>query len=271
MIDSSFDPAWRVQTLQQMEPETIVYTTLSAQIAVAKQIDLIANNIANVNTSGFKAEKPLFEKALKDQNALLSSSLKKDIVAPDTFVTNDYVGIKGSYSDLTGGAIESTGNPLDVAINGKGFFAVQTPAGERYTRNGSFKLDSTNRVVTQDGNPVLGQGGEITLKAGEISVSGDGNITVDRATAGKFRVVDLTGAALAREEGNLFSVTSGAAADIDKPTVVGGALEGSNVNAVRELADMILASRLYEGLKNVQDTTSKLDQARNEKLGSNQG
>lgn len=248
-----------------------MYTTLSGQIAVSKQLDVIANNIANANTTGYRAERPLFEKALKDQKALLSSSLKKDIVAPESILTNDFVGIRGSYTDLTNGPIESTSNPLDVAINGKGFFVIQTPAGERYTRNGAFKLDSANRLVTQDGNPVMGQGGEIILKAGHSSISSDGNITVDKESVGKLRVVDLTGTSMTREEGNLFSVTSGSPSEIGTPQVAGNSLEGSNVNAVRELADMILAARLFEGFKNVQETASKLDQARNERLGSTTG
>lgn len=248
-----------------------MYTTLSGQIAVAKQVDLIANNIANVNATGFKAERPIFEKALQDQNLLLTTSLKKDVRSPSPFATEDFAQMKGSYTDLAMGPIEQTGNPLDVAINGKGFFVVQTPAGERYTRAGNFKLDGNNRVVTQDGLPVSGQGGEMILRPGEISISSDGAISVNGQEAGKFRVVNLDGAQLAREAGNLFSVSSGAPLEMDKPAVVNRALEGSNVNAVRELADMILASRLFEGLKNVQETNARIDQARNEKLGSTQG
>jgi flagellar basal-body rod protein FlgF len=271
MIRPQSDSAWRVCVLQQSEAETNVYTTLSAQIAVAKQIDLIANNIANVTTTGYKAERPIFEKALQQQSLLLSSSLKKDVTPPDHFATNDFAAMKSSYADLSNGATENTGSPLDVTINGPGFFVVQTPAGERYTRAGSFKMDSSNRLVTQDGNPVMGQGGELVLKQGEIAVSSDGNITVDKQSFGSIRVVDLKGTTFNREAGTLFAVTSGSPTEIEKPSVISGALEGSNVNAVRELADMILASRLFEGLKNVQDSEARLDQARNEKLGSTQG
>ncbi|MDB5038420.1 MAG: flgF, partial [Bacteriovoracaceae bacterium] len=251
--------------------ETNVYTALSGQVAVAKQIDLVANNIANVNTTGFKAERPLFEKALAKENALLSSSLKKDVTNPNPFATQDFAAIKGSYADLSQGPTQSTGNPLDAAIEGKGFFVIQTPDGERYTRAGNFKLDATHRIVTQDNLPVQGSGGDIILQPGAIvTVTEDGTVNVDGKPNGKFRIVDLDPKNIQRETGQRFSSSAGAT-EVTAPRVVGGALEGSNVNAVKELADMILSSRLYEGIKNSQDSESHLDSLRNEKLGSSQG
>ena len=248
-----------------------MYTTLSGQIAVAKQIDMIANNIANLNTTGFKSERPIFEKTLAAEGGLLSSSLKKDIAPASPWESESYTGFKGSYADLTQGSIENTGNPLDVALQGKGFFVVQSTDGERYTRAGSFKLDATGRLVTQDGLPVMGQGGEIVLGNGEVTFTADGGVKLNGQSAGKLRVVDLSAASLEREPGQRFKIADGAASDIEKPSMVGGAIEASNVNAVRELADMILASRLFEGFKNVQQTEAQLDQQRNEKLGSIQG
>lgn len=247
-----------------------MYTALSGKIAVAKQMDLIANNLANVGTTGFKSERPLFEKALNDQDVVLSASLKKDIEPASTFKTNDFVSIKGSYSDFSQGPMEVTGNPFDVAIEGKGFFVVQTPNGERYTRAGNFRLDDTGRLVTQSGLPVMGQGGEIIASGGVVSFGNDGGIKVNGKEVGKLRLVDIASGEGVREAGQLYS-TNGTATEITDGRVSPGSLEGSNVNAVRELADMILASRLYETFKNAEEAGSKMNEQRNQKLGTIQG
>ncbi len=247
-----------------------MYTSISGKVAVTKQMELIANNLANASTTGYKAERPLFEKALSTQNKLLSSSLRKDIAAPNNLSTESFIQLRGSFSDLTQGAIETTSNPLDVAIDGPGFFVVQTEAGERYTRAGNFRLDDQNRLVTQNGDPVQGSGGDITITGANINVASDGTVVADGVTVGQLRLVTFDSTQSRREGGQLFSA-SGGATDIVSPKVQGGALEGSNVNAVRELTDMIMASRLFESFKNVDDAASRMNQARNEKLGTTQG
>lgn len=250
----------------------IMYTAVSGKIAVVKQMELIANNLANVGTTGFKAERPLFEKAYNDQKVLLSSSLKKDVDAPLALKTDDFTSLKGSFADFSSGPLEVTNNPLDVAVDGKGFFVVQTSAGERYTRAGNFRLDETGRIVTQNGNPVMGQGGEITVPPGDLSFGNDGSIKVNGKAVGKLRIVDINAADAVHEAGQLFSLKGGAsAAEVNEAKVSPGSLEGSNVNAVRELASMILASRLYESFKNTEDAHSKMNEQRNQKLGSIQG
>ena len=247
-----------------------MYTSISGQVAVTRQMELIANNLANLATAGYKAERPLFEKTLSQQDQLLSSSLRKDIAAPNPHATESFVQLKGSFSDMAQGPIEITNNPLDVAIDGPGFFVVQTPQGERYTRSGNFRLDGQHRLVTQDGNPIQGSGGDITIQGAKISVATSGEIVVDGKSVGSLRLVTFDPAQAKREPGQLFSVTGGAS-DVVSPKVQGSALEGSNVNAVRELTDMIMASRLYESFKNVDEATSRMNQARNEKLGTTQG
>lgn len=238
-----------------------MYTTLSGQIGVSKQIDVIANNLANMNTTGYRSERPLFERVLSDAKSISEPSFRKDLSAPDTFQTEEYSKIRESYSDLSQGPIDQTGNPLDVAIDGKGFFIVQTPNGERYTRAGNFRLDSTNRLVTSSGRPVLGSGGEILLPPGDIKISQDGSILVNGQAVNKLRIVDASARQLVRDSEQLFSLAPGAvASEVVSPTLHSGAIEGSNVNAVRELSDMILASKLFEQLKTAQDAESKVSE-----------
>lgn len=249
-----------------------MYTSLSGQIAAYKQLELIANNLANMTTTGFKAERPQFEKVLNNQRDVLSSSLRKDIEEPNRLPTQEFGRLKGSYVDLAQGPLETTGNPLDVAIDGKGFFVVATPQGEQYTRAGSFTLDAQGRIVTQDGLPVQGQGGEINVGPGNVAIADDGTVKVNNQSIGKLRIVQIEAKDLVRHEGQRFSLKPGAAAtDVTFGRVVGGALEGSNVNAVKELTEMIYATRLFESFKSAQEASSKMSQLRNERVGSTQG
>lgn len=246
-----------------------MYSTVSGQLAVFKQLDVIANNLANLTTTGFKAEKVLFEQALNKHTVSASASLDKDVAPPDNFRGEEFVKIRGSRSDFTQGPTEITGNNLDVAIQGEGFFVVQTPQGERYTRAGNFKLDASNKLVTQTGYPVLGQGGEITIQGANVSVSDNGAIIADKQLVGNLRVVKLDGLQTRREASQLFQLREGATPEeVTTISVKGGALEGSNVNAVRELTDMILASRLFESFQKSQDAGGRMAQARNQYLGT---
>jgi len=196
-----------------------VYTSISGQVAVSRQLELIANNLANMGTVGYKSERPLFEKVLASHDPLLSSSLRKDIAAPNPFQTNEFASLKGSFSDLSQGPIEMTGNSLDVAIDGPGYFVVQTSQGERYTRSGNFKLDGENRLVTQTGQTVMGSGGDITISGSNVSVANDGSIVVDGKEVGKLRLVTFDANAAQREAGQLFAASS--VSEITDPKVQG--------------------------------------------------
>lgn len=145
---------------------------LSRQTILERQLDVIANNVANVNTAGFKADNSLFEE-------YLTSGAHED-----NFVGNDrrvsYVQDRGTFRDFSQGAAEQTKNPLDVAIDGSAFLVVQTPAGERYTRDGGMQLNNVGQLVTATGDPVLGTGGPIVFQPTDhdINVTPDGTITV---------------------------------------------------------------------------------------------
>ena len=147
---------------------------LSRQVALARELDVVANNIANINTTGYKADGSLFEE-------YLSSPARADVSGARVSFVRD----RGTWHDLSAGTVERTGNPLDVAIDGNAFLVVQTPRGERYTRNGSFQINAQGQLVTSDGNQVVGEAGPITFQPTDkqISISSDGTISVQEGNS----------------------------------------------------------------------------------------
>lgn len=250
-----------------------MYTALSGQLAAFKHLEVIANNLANMNTTGFRSERVLFETVMaKTRSVQTGGNFKSDIQQPGALDTNNYVGIRGSFTDFTQGTVDSTGNPLDVAIQGKGLFVVNTKDGERYTRAGNFRLDTSNRLVNQDGDPVQGTSGDITINGTEIVINGEGDITVDKKYVGTLRLVEAKPQDLTREEKQLFKLRpGGSVSEVTNRTVRAGAIEGSNVNAVRELTDMIMASRIYDSFQKAQEANARMTDLRNNHVGSVQG
>jgi len=244
-----------------------VWTAVSGKSAIFKQLQIIANNLANVTTAGFRAERISFEKDMSKVSSL-QTSLADDIENPSGLSPDEYVKINGSYTDLTQGSINRTGNALDAAIEGEGFFVLQTPEGLRYTRAGNFKLDAQQRIVSSEGYPVQGDGGDITLASGTVSIGQDGTITQNKEVVGKLQVVRIDPQDLLRESAQKFRLKDGASAEtIEEPRIEGGAVEESNVNPVRELTEMIFAQRLFEALEKTNDSSSKMTRARNEVFG----
>jgi flagellar basal-body rod protein FlgF len=223
--------------------ENALLVGLSRQMALRRELDVIANNVANVSTNGFKAQSSRFESHLMPKAS--GDAFKR----PDRRL--DYVIDKGTVLDTSGGAIEFTKNPLDVAIKGDGFFAVQTAGGERYTRNGAFTLDAQGQLATSDGNLVLGDNGPIVFDRNEtgISVASDGTISSAQAQHGRIRVVRFADTRSLKNEGaNLFAATSPAEPAGATSRLESGALERSNVNAVAEMTRLIEVNRAYSGV-----------------------
>src|SRR4051812_43163881 len=154
---------------------------LSRQMVLERQMDVVANNVANVNTSGYKADKSLFEEFLN------SGAHEDNFVGRDRRVS--YVQDRGTFKDFAQGAAEQTKNPLDVAIDGGGFLVVQTPAGERYTRDGALQIDNQGRLVTAVGNPVLGNSGPIVFQPTDkqVNIAPTATSPCSRAPAGSTR------------------------------------------------------------------------------------
>jgi flagellar basal-body rod protein FlgF/flagellar basal-body rod protein FlgG len=220
---------------------------LSRQMTLERQMDVVANNVANVNTSGYKADKSLF------QEYLTSGAHEDNFSGRDRRVS--YVIDRATWHDFAQGAAEPTKNTLDVAIDGKGFLVVQTPAGERYTRDGGLQINSQGQLVTAAGNPVLGTSGPIVFQPTdkEISITADGSVSVLEGVSridsvrGKLRLVSFAQAQrLVKEGANLFSAGAGNAAQPDATsTVRQGFIEKSNVNSVAEMSKMIEVTRAY--------------------------
>ncbi len=221
------------------------------------RMELIANNLANVNTTGFKRDR-LFVQMLKDSSA------------PTADAAGDLSGVSVTQGiDFTEGSLRQTGNPLDVAIQGRGFFAVNTPDGVRFTRSGSFRLSTDGSLVNADGYQVVGTSGPIQfpdvqkLQQATVSVSETGEVMIDRETIGKIRVVDFPDASvLSKETASLFKAAPGAA-ETDGPVspsaVKQGYLEESNVNGVEEMIAMTEIQRSF-------DTDQKVLQAMDDSL-----
>jgi flagellar basal-body rod protein FlgF len=227
--------------------ENALLIGLSRQAVLERQLDVVANNVANVDTTGFKADRSLFEEYLK------SGAHEDNFKGSDRSVS--YVQDRGTFRDFEQGATQSTSNPLDVAVDGSGFLVVQTAGGERYTRDGGLQLNNQGQIVTANGDPVLGTSGPIVLQPTDhdINVSPDGTISVLEGSGrtdsvrGKLRLVSFTDAQkLLKEGSNLYAAGEGNTAQPDTKSVVKqGFLEKSNVNAVAEMSTMMEVTRAY--------------------------
>lgn len=218
--------------------ETTTYIALSSQGALRREMDAIAHNLANMNTTGFKGERMMFVDHLQ-------RSRTGDFIADQRL---SFVRDVASFTDTAEGPIEQTDNTLDVAIHGDGYFAVQTPGGERYTRNGSFRLDNGGQLVTQDGRPVLSNAGAPIFFAPEdtsITISGDGAVSTENGPLGKLRIVTFDNNLDLQSMGDGLYNTNQQPIDKLNPQLVQGALEKSNIQAIVEMTRMIEVNREY--------------------------
>jgi flagellar basal-body rod protein FlgF len=241
---------------------------LSRQVALRRELDVIANNVANLNTTGFKGESVLFEQFL-DPTA-----------RHEHFPGNDrriaFVLDRATMQDFSQGPLQRTEAPLDVAIDGPGFFAIQTPNGERYTRAGNFHLNPQGQLVTNNGHPVLGAGGPIVFEPTDtnIAIAADGTVSASNSTGqigerGKLRMVTFANPAQLTAQGDsLWSANAGITPQIAPPTTrsVQGSLEKSNVHAVKEMNRLLEVTRAYTSISNMQQRTDELRRKAIEKL-----
>ena len=238
--------------------------SLSHQLASYRAMDVIANNIANVSTPGFKREAAKFEEFV----AMMRPAEGQTGMQPVSFVKD-----AGVMRDSSQGNLEQTGATYDIAITGSGFFQVQTPAGMRYTRDGHFSLDTNGNMVTAQGYPVQGDGGAITIAPtdGQIVIAPDGTVSsvLNSVTnlLGKLKVVDFANtSALIKQGSNLYSTTQ----TPNTPAVVGvrqGALEASNVQPVIEISHMIEVMRAYEATATLSKSQEDMMRQAVERLG----
>jgi flagellar basal-body rod protein FlgF len=238
---------------------------LSRQVALARELDVVANNIANINTTGYKADGSLFEE-------FLASAARSDPSSGRVSFVQD----RGTWHDLSAGPIEKTGNPLNVAIDGNAFLVVQTQAGERYTRNGALQLNGNGELVTSDGNIVLGTAGPIVFQPTDqqIQISADGTISVREGTTntdslrGALRLVSFDNPQQLRKGANSTFTAVGGAQPKPSTTarVIQGSIEKSNVRSMVEMSRMIEITRSYTDVANLLKLQSDLSQSAIDKL-----
>jgi flagellar basal-body rod protein FlgF len=223
--------------------ENSLYVGLSGQVALESKMAIIANNVANVSTPGFRGQNALFKEFISDQRRM-----KEDVS-----LTYDY----GQYQVTDPGPIKLTGSPLDVALVGPGFLGVQTPEGIQYTRAGNFALNSIGELVNARGYKVAGQGGgtiSIPPDAKWITIDEKGAVSTDQGTVGSLMVAEFKDYQLLDPAGNgLYRTTEQPTPPVDT-RVLQGKLEGSNVQAVVEMTRMIDVMREYQAVQNVMQT-----------------
>ena len=215
-----------------------IFATLAGKQVNERRLDIISNNLANSLTAGYKASRPVF-------NVVTVESESAEANKPQS----TYVNIYDSYIHFSDAPLVETGNTYDCAVEGDGFFVVSTPEGTRYTRNGQFMLNNERKLVTLDGNPVMGQGGEISIDGKQVSIEKDGSIFVDKILADVLKVVDFSSRGGLKNAGRSLFVNTNPVNEEITPrnnAVRQGFYEASNVNVVRELVDMISSVRAYE-------------------------
>jgi flagellar basal-body rod protein FlgF len=215
------------------------YAASTALIARTQALDTIANNLANASTVGFRATHNVFHSVLAGAGGGSHSALNQAM--------NNYGTMSGTSLDMSQGALQKTGNDLDLAIEGSGFFQVQTARGAMYTRNGSFQVSAKGLLTTAAGDPVQGDQGNITMLPGPVSISADGTISSNGAVAGKLKLVKFpAGTDISEAGNNYYSAPPNTATPATDSLVQQGVLESSNVNPVSSMVELIGAQRSAE-------------------------
>jgi len=241
---------------------------LSRQIALARELDVVANNIANLNTTGFKADNVVFHEHL------MPAARTNAFRGNDRLVS--FVQDRATWLDLAQGPVQQTGNPLDVAVSGNAFLIVQTPRGERYTRNGALQINSQGQLVTSEGLQVIGQNGPIVFQPNDrdISIGIDGIISVREgqnttdSQRGKLKLATFNRPQQLQKEGaSTYAAPAGVTPQ--EPTdarVNQGVIEKSNVNSVMEMTRMVEVTRTYTQIASMLQNQSDMRRSAIEKL-----
>ena len=234
--------------------ENSVYIGLSRQAALRREMAVVANNIANMNTTGFKREMVIYQ----------THEAKAPFATPNHLVID-----RGTATDFMQGPLNVTGNTFDLAIDGPGFFQVDDGTGTYYTRNGSLTLNENNQLVTNQGYVLLDQAGDpifIPRSSDAITVEGDGTVKLGDEVYGRLNVVEFDNPiGLRKERDSLFS-TEELPRAAEASTVNQGKIEGSNVNSIVEMTNMMTVHRAYDSIKNLIDSEGQRQQRVTERL-----
>ncbi|NLJ87877.1 MAG: flagellar basal-body rod protein FlgF [Epulopiscium sp.] len=244
-----------------------LYTSAIGMTTQFKRMDVISNNLANADNTGFK------------KDIVVSRSFPEELTKrindqKNGFSNNQNIGrmslglyVDEVYTNFRQGSLAQTSDPFNLALEGRGFFAIQGEDGvERYTRDGSFVLNSDGRLMTKEGNLVLGENGVISLEQGDVRIDEEGNIFLDNELVDRLRIVNFDNPETLRKVGDNLLERSNQTQEIAfEGRVTQGFLETSNVNVVDEMIDMITATRIYEAnQKAIQTHDETLGKAVNE-------
>ncbi len=244
--------------------DNAIYVGLSKQMTLQRALDVAANNLANVDTAGFKVE---------------SLQVQTDPLTPPAVPSSDpikYVIDNGLARNFGQGGLEQTSNPLDVGIEGDGFFTVQTAAGPRYTRDGRFGVDAQNQLVDHQGDPVMSAGGSpisVDPQKGQVSIAKDGTIsqigqngqTLQVGKLGVSRFANLS--ALRKQGDNLYDAAGATPTTATDARMHQGMVERSNVQPIVEITSLISITRAYERVTQMMSQTQDLSESAVQRLG----
>jgi flagellar basal-body rod protein FlgG len=240
-----------------------IYPILSGALAHERRMQVFANNMANVNTAGFKQDEQAFKTILPKYHAVMpmggrTVGLAQQIMArPFGPTERAFVAPHQIKTTFEPGRVRLTGNPLDIAIQGRGFLEVDTPQGPRYTRNGMLSLDHDRRLVTGLGHPVMGTKGEITIPPGKLEISEQGDIKVDGKPVATIKVMEFPDDDMPQKSSDgLFVSEKGTVSK--NPQIQVGHIEESNVNSIGEMVKMIQGMRNYESTQKLIQTLDRM-------------
>ncbi len=240
--------------------ESPLYIGLSRQVTLRRQLETVANNIANMNTAGFRAERMLFEAAMEPGGK-----------RPDDRVA--YTIDRATYTDLRQGGFSQTDNPLDVALDGDGWLEVETPDGARFTRDGRLRRDVDGRLVNANGFPVLDDNRQpivIPADGGSVIIAADGVVSSDNEMLARLRVVRFENPQALRQTGDVLFTTDDAPQPAPDTRVVQGKVEQSNVQGIVEMTRMMDLSRDYQSVSRMVEEGQDLLRSAINRLGKAQ-
>jgi flagellar basal-body rod protein FlgF len=214
--------------------DAAMYKALSGAIAQMRKLEVASQDLANVNTSGYKGQRLAF-------NEVLAAGL------PAATRPGGFVAVGDQRTNFVQGDLQGTGNPFHLAIDGEGHFVIETPRGERYTRSGGFTLSADGTVITPQGEPLLGEGGPIQVTGGKMEVGLDGTVRSENGEVGKLRIVRFLDTRRVTKEGaNLLRADAANVEDVATPRLAQGHLEQSNVSPIDSMVSMITIQRQFE-------------------------
>lgn len=253
---------------RRVNVEPGAYAIVGSALLQQRRLEILANNLAQINTPGFKADVPVFRIYDNAAGAEIGGQFESAVVQQSTW--------KFTHIDFTQGPANLTNNPLDLALNGDGFFVLQSPDGPRYTRSGRFTLNGEGQIVASQGWPVLGQGGapiqisNVNSTSGGIFINESGQVISNGAVAGQIKIVDFPKPYALEKKGfsSFAPVDPTLATTTPKDTKIQqGYIEGSNVNAIGEMTKLIEISRLYEAYQKMLQSFDEVDNTAVNDLG----